>query len=43
MEHACRLGVKENLLFTSALFLNVVKKEMIHFVLFLMGSTCALT
>lgn len=42
MEHACRLGVKENL-FTSTLFLNVIKKKMIHFVLFLMGSTRALT
>lgn len=42
MEHACCLGVKENLMFTSILFLNV-KKELIRFVLFLMGSTCALT
>lgn len=42
MEHACCLSVKVTLLFTSILFLNV-KKELIRFVLFLMGSTCALT
>lgn len=42
MEHACCLSVKVTLLFTFILFLNV-KKELIRFVLFLMGSTCALT